>query len=448
MPKLRPQAPTPSEPQMERAADPTPSSVERKGEPSPLPARQINDIEYIDREGALSILGIKKESLYTYVSRGLIKTASQPGRKTSLYRKADVEKLRTRAGARAGGPRVAQALRYGDPIVQTWVCDITPAGPRYRGVLATDLVREQRSFEFVAELIWSGMPRTRDQPWPTRQASDRIAETWLTRAGAPEDLSPLQHFSHIAVAMSTLERIDDEILQLDSRAAGIRLLQAYAGVAGCFGPDKQYQRSRSSEFIAERLARGFGVADQTEIIQALNAALVLSADHELSAPTFAARICASTGADLFACVAAALMAQAGPMQVGGATDLESLLEMVASDTSSMPKTGADLPCFDHPLYDRDPRAVALLDITRCLPSPHTSFAPVIAFVDRVHRDSNRYPNLFAALVIFSMAAGLPCGSAALLHTLGRTAGWIAHAAEQRLSGTMLRPRAKYMGNSA
>lgn len=447
MPKQRRQVPFASEPSDELTAHPQPFSEASNGEQGTSPARQINDVEYIAREEALAILGIKKESLYTYVSRGLIKTTSQPGRKTSLYRKADIEKLQTRAGARAGGPRVAQALRYGEPLVQTWVCDITPAGPRYRGVLATDLVRDERSFEFVAELIWSGIPRTRDQPWPAEKANDRTDSAWRSYAAVPPR-SPLQHFAQIAIAMSTLERIDDEILRLDSRAAGIRLVQAYAGVAGWFGPKKHYQRGQSSEFIAERLARGWGLTSRPEIIQALNAALVLSADHELSAPTFAARICASTGADLFACVAAGLMAQAGPMQIGGATDLESMLEAIASSPSRMPQTGADLPCFDHPLYDRDPRALALLEITRKLPTPRADAESLLAFVDLVHRDSNRYPNLFAALVIFSMALGLPSGSAALLHTLGRTVGWIAHAAEQRLSGTMLRPRAKYMGNSA
>lgn len=65
-----------------------------------------------------------------------------------------------------------------------------------------------------------------------------------------------------------------------------------------------------------------------------------------------------------------------------------------------------------------------------------------------HRaQSGRYPNLFGALVIIELALNLPRGSAVLIHTVGRTAGWIAHAVEQRHAGAMLRPRAKYMGSA-
>ena len=61
-------------------------------------------------------------------------------------------------------------------------------------------------------------------------------------------------------------------------------------------------------------------------MRAIDAALVMSAEHELSAPTFAARICASTGADLHACVATAMLTQSGPMQVGGAVEVEALID--------------------------------------------------------------------------------------------------------------------------
>ncbi|RYC77662.1 hypothetical protein BFJ63_vAg19466, partial [Fusarium oxysporum f. sp. narcissi] len=83
--------------------------------------RQINDVEYVGSAEAMSILGVRRETLYTYVSRGLIKTKQRPGVKAKLYRKADVEKLRSRAVARAGGPQVSQSLRYGEPIAQTWI---------------------------------------------------------------------------------------------------------------------------------------------------------------------------------------------------------------------------------------------------------------------------------------------------------------------------------------
>jgi citrate synthase len=410
-------------------------------------SRQVNDIGYVEREEALAMLGIKKESLYTYVSRGLIKTLPQPGKKTSLYRKSDLEKLRTRAGAKGGAPRVAQVLRYGEPVVQTWVCDITDAGPRYRGHLATTLAREGRSLEFVAELVWGGLPPIRDKPWPAMQ-DDGAAKACSTLLRGATTMSPIRALAAIALHLSALEAAPDAADNSDFRGRGLRLLNAYAGVSGYFGPKGRHQPETGEVFLAQRMLAGFGLAaraDSQDLFRVLNAALVLSVDNELSAPTFCARISASTGVDAFACVAAALMAQAGPMQAGGMTDLEEFLDAVLQDTIDGNSAQSDIPCFDHPIYQKDPRAQVLIELMRELPGALPTRDRLLQVVDRVHDDSGRYPNIFAALVIFSMVLGLPRSAAIYIHSLARSVGWIAHAAEQRLAGVMLRPRARYMG---
>lgn len=409
---------------------------------------QVNDVDYLSREEALGILGIKKESLYTYASRGLIRTLSEPGKKTSLYRKSDVEKLKTRASAKSGGQRVAQVLRYGEPVVQTWICDITDAGPRYRGQLATSLVRDGRSFEFTAELIWGGLPPARDLPWPEILENTDLVGLQAALGNGEKPFSPLRAFSHIALQLSSLEAADDRAQHMDARACGIRLLSAFAGVAGYLGPCQAYQPQGKQQFISQRLLAGLGLVEHPEadkVLQALTAALILSVDNELSPPTFATRISSSTGVDLFACVVSALMAQAGPMQVGGATHLEAFLQAVLKSPRKTRAAGPDIPCFDHPLYDKDPRAELLIAYVAGFKDALPVRSALLRFVDQTYEETGRYPNLFAALVILSMSLGLPQGSAAFLHTLGRSAGWIAHAAEQRLTGTMLRPRARYMG---
>lgn len=408
--------------------------------------RRVNDVDYVRRDEALAMLGIKKESLYTYVSRGLIKTLPEPGRRTSLYRKSDLEKLSTRAGAKAGGAPVAQALRYGEPVVQTWLCDIDSAGPHYRGYLATTLAREGRSLEYVADLLWGGLPPGRDRPWPA--PDDEPAETLsgLGAQGKKNAGSPIRLLAMMALQLSALEA--DAAGRGDVRTSGVRLISAFAGASGYFGPRRAYQRGEGQEFIAQRLLRGFGLSrqpGQDKLLASMNAALVLSADNELSAPTFCARITSSTGVDVHACVAAALMAQAGPMQAGGMIDLEQYLaDVQAADGRARSYTG--VPCFGHPLYDRDPRAEVLLEMIRDLPGNAREKARLLDFVEAVRQNAGSYPNLFAALVILSRILGLPAGAAVYLHSLGRTAGWVAHAAEQRLSGVMLRPRARYMGS--
>jgi citrate synthase len=416
--------------------------------------RQINDVEYVNSAEAIAILGVRRETLYTYVSRGFIKTMRPSGSKAKLYRKTDVEKLKSRAVARSGGPQVSHALRYGEPIAQTWISEITAQGPRYRGVLARDLVRDGRSFEFVSELIWTGVSRSRDVAWPALPESRWLEVRIKAALQAAEPVTPLKLLSMLTTSLSAFERADEDF-QSAGVAASRRLLQALAGSSGAFGPKRRFMPPLEGEFIAQCLARGLGLGGRTEAVRALDAALVLSAEHELSAPTFAARICASTGADLHACVATAMLTQSGAMQVGGAVEVEALIDalpehlepddaLVLAAASGF--KGNELPCFTHPLYDgEDPRSAVLLEIAGRLSAPGPDLPKMLALVQGA-RQAGQHPNVFAALVILCKAMALPNGIGALLHTLARTTGWIAHAMEQRLTGAMLRPRAKYMGN--
>lgn len=409
--------------------------------------RQVNDVQYISSTEAIELLGIRRESFYTYVSRGLIKAIRKEGSKAKLYKKADVEKLRTRAGARTGGPAVSQSLRYGEPIVQTWISEVTVRGPRYRGHLALDLVRDRRSFEFVSELIWEGLPKARDLPWAVYKPALAIEPLLKASRGVTDARgSPLRYLSLAAIALSTMEVEDNQAESSDPILSAKTLLHMFAGVAGLIGPKSVFTPPRVGERISECVARGLGFEVSSQAIDAINGALVLSAEHELSAPTFAVRICASTGVDLNACIAAGLMAQAGPMQVGGTFDVERLIATAAAskNINLAEIVSVPLPCFSHPLYDRDPRAVWLIEVARSLSRKTAGSNKVWALVDAAG-EAGQHPNIFAALVMLSYSLGLPPGCAALLHTLGRSSGWIAHAMEQRLTGSMLRPRAKYMG---
>lgn len=410
--------------------------------PAPSASRRVNDIEYLTSDDVMRALGIRKATLYTYVSRGLVRTIKQPGqKKANLYLKVDVDRLRTRVEDSEVGPVISRSLRYGEPVVQSWICDITPAGPRYRGQPALGLVGARRSFEYVAELIWSGLPRLGDSPWPPPAAA---ALDELPRHSQEAGPSVTALLTRIALGMTSLERASGDTAYLDGRTAGIRLIQLFAAAAGCLGPAGSPVRSDTPTHVAPLILQGLGGPADPSCIELMNTALVLSADHELSAPTFVARICASTGVDLYACVIAALMAHSGPMQVGGATDLETLL-LGEKDLSSV--LAGDVPCFDHPLYVVDPRAEALLDALGRCPAVGALGQALLDAIQAHRAQSGRFPNLFGALVIIERALSLPRGSAVLIHTVGRTAGWIAHAVEQRHAGAMLRPRAKYMGNA-
>lgn len=412
--------------------------------------RRINDVEYVSSDEALSMLSIKKESLYTYVSRGLIRTSTHEDGRRRRYLKSDVEKLRTRSPAQLERPQVSQTLRYGEPVVQTWISEITDQGPRYRGHLATRLVSDMRSFEVVAELLWTGVLNPREVVWPLQALPECLARCAAAHRTEAPDTPPLGWLTLLTYLISNSPSCGAATRNHDAVSTGILLIQMFSGAAGLVGPGRVYQPPRDGETVAACIARGLAREADADVIRFVDAALVLSPDNELAAPTFAARICSSTGADLYACISSALGVQSGPMQVGGTQDVEIMFEALAGtrgthETRPAGYPRAGLPCFNHPLYERDPRAAALLELVANFERPQQSTMAMLDFIDKTDSTSGQYPNIFAALVVAARALGLPNGTAAFLHTVGRTSGWLAHAVEQRLTGAMLRPRAKYVG---
>jgi citrate synthase len=110
------------------------------------------------------------------------------------------------------------------------------------------------------------------------------------------------------------------------------------------------------------------------------------------------------------------------------------------------RRGEALPGFGHVLYPGgDPRARPLLDSAFALDGRAMNVRVVKALVHAMEDLSGEAPTIDLGLVALAAALGLPPGSAAGVFALGRTAGWIAHALEQRATGTLLRPRALYVG---
>jgi citrate synthase len=109
-------------------------------------------------------------------------------------------------------------------------------------------------------------------------------------------------------------------------------------------------------------------------------------------------------------------------------DIDDLIAEMQSDHEPF-------ACFHHRLYpDGDPRAVLLLE--RCPVVPEAQ-----RIIEGVQRQIGLQPNIGFALMVAELGYGFPSGSAEALFTIGRAAGWIAHAAEQRASGIWIRPRA-------
>ncbi len=419
-----------------------------------MTSKQKAPREYLNAREAAALLNIRRETLYAYVSRGLVRSVSDGGtHRARLYFRDDLERLRLKAGARGGHEAVAAtAMNLGAPIVPTSVTEITPLGPRYRGWMATDLVRQHSGFENVAELLWTGHLYDTPLCWPD-EGNHAGVQRLLQRmpADAP------QHQMTEVLALVTLQLAMGRG-PVQERLRSGRMLEAARQVilslVGCFGlmsPRARYMPVPDQTSVSRGLLHALGHAADTGSLRMVDALLVLMADHELSPGTFAARVAASAGAPLHSCLAAALSVSAGSevarlyeradafLSSGGRADtlVRRANELLAS--------GRSVPGFDHPIYPGgDPRARCLFNLLREYPaglSPEVR--KILRLVERLEEEHGMHARHEVGLIAVCKAMGLPPQAPPALFVLARIAGWVAHIQEQRLSRTLLRPRARF-----
>jgi citrate synthase len=186
---------------------------------------------------------------------------------------------------------------------------------------------------------------------------------------------------------------------------------------------------------------------------ALNAALILLADHDIAASTLAARVAASTRAHPYAVVSAGLAALDGPLH-GAASGLTfELLTDALRDgdpvraLGAYMRSGRPVPGFGHALYpDGDPRAATLLTLIL----PRSSADPRVQIIRGVReamaRRSGPRPNIDFAVAALALLHDMPADAGEAIFAIARTAGWIAHALEEYADRPLrFRPNGRYAG---
>lgn len=393
----------------------------------------IHDRELITAARAAKLLGVKRETLYAYASRGLLRRIGREGRRAGGYLLADVLRLRARAGARSGHAAVASgALRWGEPVLETSIVELGAAGPVYRGHAAVDLARAGVSFERAAELLWTGTLPASVPPWRPRAPPPKARALASLAAHAPIPVKLQLLVTAIAAHEPALHGATDEVELARARSLVARM--------ACLLGDE------GGSSIATTFARSVGLGPR-HAARAFDTALVLAADHELNASSFAARIAAGAGCDLHACVAAALATASGTKHGGECDRVEALLREASSRgprvVQERAARGELVPGFGHALYPAgDPRAPPLIELARSISKKAT--APIDAVIDAAREALGLGPTIDTGLVALCTALGAPAGTAVGLFVLGRSAGWVAHALEQRSAGYLLRPRARYV----
>ncbi len=387
-------------------------------------------------------LNVRPQTLYAYVSRGLLESEQVPGTRGKRYRRSDVERLSDRHGTVRNPKRAAGAsLDWGLPVLKSSLTMIKDGQLYYRGKNATDLA-EYSTLEALAAELWNCELAELNEA-NVKEPTARLLRSLVI----PGELRDAQLCLNAFQALAG--RQGEQLRSMNSTVERGAQLMCWIRVAATM-------RACPQGFAGVPVHQQLGAIWRLDGQQAdwLRRALVLCADHELNVSSFTTRCVASSGASLDACVGAGLAALSG-VRHGGAT---ATIERAWTQWMSLPSTRAaprrqffdsimSAPAgytplglgFGHPLYPKgDPRARALL-----------AGLPVDAARDRLISEvadaTGLQPSVDFALVALRRHFGLPEGSAFALFAIGRVVGWIAHVIEQRKEGSLIRPRAEYVG---
>lgn len=386
---------------------------------------------YMTAQEAAATLSVSPATIYAYVSRGMIRSEASSDGRAKRYRADDVRALKDRRAP----PEARQPIESASPLaLDSAICLIAPDGPFYRGASAVEL-SARASFEHVATLLWDSAD---DDPFAARG----LETLWAALAGPAAALEGRPFIDRAAALMALAASGDPASVNgtvAGGAAIGARAVRVLAALAAGRTPS----RDPVHRTLAEAWAPGHRHAADL-----IRRALVLIADHELNASTFAARVAVSTGASVYDGLVAALATLKGPRHGGASARAARFVAQIDADAperaiKDLRSGGERLPGFGHPLYRAaDPRAVALLTALGAAGADRRLTEGVVR---AAHEVAGVDPNIDYAFAVLSHHLGLPPETGLTLFAIGRTAGWTAHAIEQRATGRLIRPRARYTG---
>lgn len=387
---------------------------------------------YMTAEQVSEKLGVSIPTVYTYVSKGFIRSQRIPGEKSRRYWRKDVDKM-------LGVDEIASPpLALQRNLVETTsITLITEHGHYYRGKSALELAKTA-SIEEIAALLWQGSQREMfDSDLPTVPSGD-----FQLRLSA--DSSPLQR----AIAMLfSVEQLNPKAYDLSPagyRRSGVDVLRCVA--AACLGVPAP-STAPLHEFIIEAL----GASDR--YLDAVRQLLVLAADHELDPTTYAVRAAANTGVTPYAVTIAGLVSASGRrLTFGQSSSVARLLQEI--DAAASPRDpvlrrireGEHLPGFASRNYPNgDPRAASLLAVLRKAADPNDrDLERFDIAAAAVHDATGKSPDFVLSAQLLARKIDLHHDQSALIR-IPRVVGWIAHAMEQYHERDLIRPHADYAG---
>ena len=321
---------------------------------------------------------------------------------------------------------------------------------RYRGVDIEELVGHVTYSHVWGLLVDNsfepGLPPAEPYPIPVHSGDIRVDVQSALAMLAP------------AWGLQQLLDISDEQARDDLARASVMALSFVAQAARGLGlPMIPQRRVDEAKTITERfMIRWQGDPDPRHV-KAIDSYWVSAAEHGMNASTFTARVIASTGADVAAALSGAVGEISGPLHGGAPARVLSMIQEVeqSGDADAWVKAALDrgerLMGFGHRVYRaEDPRARVLRRTARELGAPRFEVAEALEKAALAELHARRPDRVLATNVEFWSAvvldfAQVPSHMFTSMFTCARTAGWAAHIMEQKQTGRLIRPSARYVG---
>jgi citrate synthase len=321
---------------------------------------------------------------------------------------------------------------------------------RYRGVNIEDLVGKATFGDVFALLVdgrfGHGMPAAEPFPLPVHTGDVRVDVQ-----AALAMLAPIWGFKPL------LDVTDEQAREQVARAAVMALSYVAQSARGMGRPAVPQARIDEAKSITERFMVRWRGEPDPDHVRAIDAYWVSATEHGMNASTFTARVIASTGADVAAAMSGAIGAMSGPLHGGAPARVLPMIEEVerVGDAHKVVANILDrhdrLMGFGHRVYRaEDPRARVLRRTCKELGAERYEVAAALeqaALTELRERRPDRpiETNVeFWAAVILDFAE-VPTNIMPAMFTCARTGGWAAHIMEQKRTGRLIRPSARYVG---
>ncbi|MHB1414416.1 MAG: citrate/2-methylcitrate synthase [Chloroflexota bacterium] len=319
------------------------------------------------------------------------------------------------------------------------------------------------SFEEVVYLLWYG-------DLPTRSQLDSLNEALVASRALPEEVIDIISafpttslpMEVLRTAVSSLSAFDRNACYYSHQANLCKAVRLAAQIPTIVATNHRLRTGRRPVdprsdlgHAANFLYMMSGENPDAVAVEAMDIALVLHAEHELNASTFAARVSAATLADMYSAITSAIGTLSGPLH-GGANEavLDMLLEIGSVDRAEPYIREAlaqkkKIPGFGHRVYKtEDPRATYLRRMSRELGerAGDTKLFEISRVLEEVMlKEKNIHANVDFYSASTYYALGIPKDLFTPIFAISRVAGWTAHVLEQYNNNRLIRPRAEYVG---